>query len=114
MKAEQEAIPHGDPFALFEAWFAEARGSEPNDPNAMALATATPDGRPSARMVLLKGHGDALGTVHYNRALAAKRAEMVAKALLGHGVAERQLTQVIGDDDDPNSPEVRRVELIYR
>jgi outer membrane protein OmpA-like peptidoglycan-associated protein len=64
--------------------------------------------------LLLKGHGDALGTVHYNRALAAKRAEMVAKALLGHGVAERQLTQVIGDDDDPNSPEVRRVELIYR
>ena len=64
--------------------------------------------------LLLKGHGDARGTVHYNRALAAKRAEMVAKALVGLGVAERQLTQVIGDDDDPNSPEVRRVELIYR
>jgi outer membrane protein OmpA-like peptidoglycan-associated protein len=64
--------------------------------------------------LLLKGHGDALGTIHYNRALAAKRAEMVAKALIGHGVAEPQLTQVIGDDDDPNSPEVRRVELIYR
>ena len=43
MKAEQEAIPHGDPLALFDAWFGEARASEPNDPEAMALATATPD-----------------------------------------------------------------------
>lgn len=46
-----------DPFALFDSWFAEARASEPNDAEAMALATATPDGRPSSRMVLLKGHG---------------------------------------------------------
>lgn len=46
-----------DPFALFDAWFAEAKASEPNDPEAMALATSTPDGRPSVRMVLLKGHG---------------------------------------------------------
>ena len=46
-----------DPFQLFDDWFAEAKASEPNDPEAMALATATPDGRPSARMVLLKGHG---------------------------------------------------------
>ncbi|AWW73135.1 pyridoxamine 5'-phosphate oxidase [Erythrobacter sp. KY5] len=51
-------IPAGaDPYALFDEWFAEAKASEPNDPNAMALATATPDGRPSVRMVLLKGHG---------------------------------------------------------
>ena len=47
----------GDPFALFEEWFAMAREAEPNDANAMALATATPDGAPSVRMVLLKGHG---------------------------------------------------------
>lgn len=46
-----------DPFALFASWFAEAREKEPNDPDAMALATATPDGRPAVRMVLLKGHG---------------------------------------------------------
>ena len=46
-----------DPFALFDDWFAEARASEPNDANAMALATTTPDGHPSLRMVLLKGHG---------------------------------------------------------
>ena len=53
----QDAIPDGDPLALFDAWFAEARLAEPNDSNAMALATATPDGVPSLRMVLLKGHG---------------------------------------------------------
>ena len=41
-----------DPFALFDAWFAEAKASEPNDPNAMALATADAQGRPSVRMVL--------------------------------------------------------------
>ena len=47
-----------DPFSLFEEWFAEARLSEPNDPEAMALATADAEGRPSVRMVLLKGHDD--------------------------------------------------------
>src|SRR5919205_716890 len=44
-----------DPIARFEAWMAEAAKTEPNDPNAVCLATATPEGRPSARMVLLKG-----------------------------------------------------------
>ena len=46
-----------DPFDLFDEWFARARGSEPNDPEAMALATAGADGQPSVRMVLLKGFG---------------------------------------------------------
>jgi pyridoxamine 5'-phosphate oxidase len=46
-----------DPFALFDAWFSEAKAAEPNDAEAMALATASPDGRPSVRMVLLKGRG---------------------------------------------------------
>ena len=46
-----------DPFTLFDAWFAEAQASEPNDPEAMALATADASGIPSVRMVLLKGHG---------------------------------------------------------
>jgi pyridoxamine 5'-phosphate oxidase len=56
MTDQQSAIPADDPIALFDAWFAEAQASEPNDPNAMALATATPAGAPSVRMVLLKGH----------------------------------------------------------
>jgi pyridoxamine 5'-phosphate oxidase len=54
----ESQIPSGaDPFALFDAWFAEAQASEPNDPNAMGLATANASGAPSVRMVLLKGHG---------------------------------------------------------
>jgi len=46
-----------NPFALFDAWFAEAKASEPNDAEAMALATADASAMPSVRMVLLKGHG---------------------------------------------------------
>ena len=46
-----------DPFALFDAWLSEAREREPNDPEAMAFATADAKGRPSVRMVLLRGHG---------------------------------------------------------
>jgi pyridoxamine 5'-phosphate oxidase len=51
-----------DPFNLFDTWFAEAQTTEINDSNAMALATTGADGRPSVRMVLLKGHGPKLGT----------------------------------------------------
>ena len=46
-----------DPFALFDEWFAEARAVEPNDPEAMAFATADTQGRPSVRMVLLRSFG---------------------------------------------------------
>ena len=46
-----------DPFALFASWFAQACETELNDPDAMAIATATADGRPSVRMVLLRRHG---------------------------------------------------------
>lgn len=86
MKADQDAIPHEDPFALFDSWFAKAQGSEPNDANAMALATATPDGRPSVRMVLLKEHGPE-GFVFYTNAESRKGTEIRANphaALLFH------------------------------
>lgn len=46
-----------DPFTLFAEWMAEAEAKEPNDPDAMAIATATPDGRPSVRMVLMRRYG---------------------------------------------------------
>ncbi|MBL4639154.1 MAG: pyridoxamine 5'-phosphate oxidase family protein, partial [Kordiimonadaceae bacterium] len=46
---------YGKPFALVNEWVAEAEASEPNDPTAMSLATTTLSGRPSVRMVLLKG-----------------------------------------------------------
>jgi pyridoxamine 5'-phosphate oxidase len=50
-----------DPFSLFDDWFAEARTTEINDSNAMALATTGANGQPAVRMVLLKGHGRDLG-----------------------------------------------------
>lgn len=56
--------PVSDPFSQFASWFAEAEASEPNDPNAMALATVGDDGQPSVRMVLLKGW-DQRGFVFY-------------------------------------------------
>ncbi|MEL7445898.1 MAG: pyridoxamine 5'-phosphate oxidase [Pseudomonadota bacterium] len=55
--ADSEIPTGADPYALFDQWLAEAKASEPNDPNGMALATASADGAPSVRMVLLKGHG---------------------------------------------------------
>jgi pyridoxamine 5'-phosphate oxidase len=66
-----------DPFALFQSWLKEAEESEPNDPNAMALATATLDGMPNVRMVLLKGV-DANGFVFYSNADSVKGAEIAA------------------------------------
>ena len=53
-----EADAGHDPFALFHRWFSQAVAAELTDPNAMILATATPDGTPSARAVLLKALDD--------------------------------------------------------
>jgi pyridoxamine 5'-phosphate oxidase len=69
--------PRDDPFALFQAWLKEAEGAEPNDPNAMALATADADGMPNVRMVLLKGV-DANGFVFYSNAESVKGSELAA------------------------------------
>ena len=66
-----------DPFALFQSWLKEAESSEPSDPNAMALATAGPDGMPNVRMVLLKGV-DANGFVFYSNAESVKGGEIAA------------------------------------
>jgi hypothetical protein len=74
------------PYQLFDQWFAEAQASEPNDPNAMALATVDADGRPSVRMVLLKGHDDA-GFVFYTNLESRKGLALAANpqaALLFH------------------------------
>ena len=64
-----------DPFALFELWFEEARATEINDPEAMALATVDADGLPDARMVLCKG-ADARGLVFYSNVESAKGREL--------------------------------------
>ena len=64
-----------DPFALFEDWIAEAEKSEPNDPNAMALATVDAHGLPNVRMVLLKAFGPD-GFVFYTNSESAKGTEL--------------------------------------
>ena len=93
-----EAIPASDPFALFDAWIAEAWESEPNDANAMALATATPGAAPSVRMVLLKGHGPD-GFVFYTNAQSRKGGELLANpqaALLFHWKSLRRQVRIEG------------------
>ena len=64
-----------DPFPLFAQWLEEAEAAEPNDPNAMALATVDGDGLPNVRMVLLKEHGEA-GFVFYTNVESAKGREL--------------------------------------
>ena len=64
-----------NPHSLFETWFAEARAAEPNDPEAMAVATVGPDGQPSVRMVLLKGH-DERGFVFYTNLESRKAVDV--------------------------------------
>lgn len=64
-----------DPFAVFDAWLADAKESEPNDPNAMALATVDDDGLPDVRMVLLNGL-DRRGFTFFTNAGSAKGREL--------------------------------------
>ena len=66
-----------EPLALFAHWFKDAKVKEPNDPNAMALATADASGYPDVRMVLLKGFDNA-GFVFYSNAESAKGLELQA------------------------------------
>lgn len=88
-----------DPFQLFDTWFAEARASEPNDSNAVALATVGADGQPSVRMVLLKGH-DPRGFVFYTNRESRKAAELgqgSKAALLFHWKSLRRQIRIEGD-----------------
>ena len=87
-----------DPIALFDSWYAEAKASEPNDPNAVAVATVAKDGQPSVRMVLLKGHG-ADGFVFYTNLESRKAAELIATpkaALLFHWKTLRRQVRIEG------------------
>lgn len=68
-----------EPFDLFGSWFELAKESEPNDPSAMNLATATPDGRPSSRMVLLKDF-DTSGFVFYTNLESNKGQQLKANS----------------------------------
>jgi len=98
MNDAADSIPDSNPFALFEGWFAEAGKAEPNDPNAMALATATPAGSPSVRMVLLKGHSPE-GFVFYTNTESRKGGEILTNphaALLFHWKSLRRQIRIEG------------------
>jgi pyridoxamine 5'-phosphate oxidase len=87
-----------DPHRLFDIWFGEACAAEPNDPSAMALATADADGRPSVRMVLMKGH-DPRGFAFYTNSQSRKGGELAANpraALLFHWKSLRRQVRAEG------------------
>ena len=87
-----------DPIRIFTDWLAEAGRSEPNDPNAMALATVDSDGQPSVRMVLLKEHGPD-GFVFYTNLESRKGRALAANpraALLFHWKTLRRQVRVEG------------------
>lgn len=87
-----------NPLALFDSWFADARASEPNDPNAMTVATVDSDGMPSARMVLLKEHGPN-GFTFYTNLTSRKGQELAANpqaALLFHWKSLRRQIRING------------------
>jgi pyridoxamine 5'-phosphate oxidase len=93
-----------DPFRLFGAWLADAEKSEPNDPNAVALATVDPDGLPNVRMVLLKAldgadRGGDRGFVFYTNFESAKGREILGAgkaALCFHWKSLRRQVRVRG------------------
>jgi pyridoxamine 5'-phosphate oxidase len=87
-----------EPFRLFAAWLEEATASEPNDPNAMALATVDADGLPDVRMVLMKGF-DPQGFVFYTNLDSKKGRELAGHpkaALLFHWKSLRRQVRVRG------------------
>ena len=71
-----------EPLRLFAAWFEDAKKAEPNDPDAMALATVDADGLPNVRMVLLKGF-DERGFVFYSNEGSQKGRELAVHAKAG-------------------------------
>src|SRR6476661_5007092 len=75
-----EEIVKGDPIQQFNNWFQEALNAKIHEPNAMTLATASNDGRPSARVVLLKGF-DEQGFVFYTNYLSRKGREIAKNPL---------------------------------
>ncbi len=86
-----------DPLRLFDGWLSDAAASEPNDPNAMALATVDDDGLPNVRMVLLKGLDT--GFVFYTNFESAKGREILAShkaALCFHWKSLRRQVRVRG------------------
>ncbi|MGE0211363.1 MAG: pyridoxamine 5'-phosphate oxidase [Parvibaculaceae bacterium] len=98
LTASEDFTDREEPFRLFGEWMGEAERSEPNDHNAMALATVDADGMPNVRMVLLKGF-DAQGFVFYTNYDSQKGRELLGagKAALGfHWKSLRRQVRVRG------------------
>lgn len=96
-----------DPFALARSWLAEAEASEPNDPNAIALATVDPDGLPNVRMVLLK-EIEADAFVFYTNYGSAKGQEITASgkaAFVLHWKSLRRQIRVRGVTEREDGPQ---------
>ena len=96
-----------NPIVLFKKWFAEAEKSEINDPNALSVATSSPDGIPSVRMVLLKGLSDK-GFVFYTNFNSKKGEELKnnSKAsLCFHWKSLRRQVRVLGEVEEVSIPE---------
>ncbi len=96
-----------DPFQHFAAWFAEASATEPNDPNAMTVATCTPGGMPSARIVLLKDY-DARGFVFFTNKQSRKGNELNATrraALLFYWKTQHRQVRIEGAVQDVTAAE---------
>ena len=104
--------PQNDPFAWFLDWLDQAEATEPNDPNAMTVATATPNGRASARILLLKGVDPegtgARGFVFYTNKQSRKGTEVAANpraALLFHWKTLRRQVRIEGPLADVSDAE---------
>lgn len=96
--ADETLFERDEPIALFVEWFEAARAAEPNDPNAMALATVDADGHPDVRMVLLKDV-DARGFTFFSNQESAKGEQLWANpsaALLFHWKSLRRQVRVRG------------------
>ena len=96
-----------DPLALFDAWFADAKTSEPNDPEAVALATCGADGMPAVRMVLMKGHGPD-GFTFFTNGGSAKGDDLSANpkaAMLFHWKSLRKQVRIEGPVSEVSAAE---------
>lgn len=96
-----------DIITRFNTWMDDAKKTEPNDPNAVALATATPDGRPTARMVLLKGV-DGRGFVFYTNLNSRKGGELTANpqaAMCFHWKSMERQVRIEGRVERVSDPE---------
>jgi pyridoxamine 5'-phosphate oxidase len=96
-----------EPFRLFAEWLGEAEAAEPNDPNAMALATVDGDGMPNVRMVLLKGL-DGGGFVFFTNYESVKGSELLASrkaALCFHWKSLRRQIRIRGPVEEVSRQE---------